>query len=77
METNIQLQRQLASVSSAGISSQPVYTKFLQLVETLNLQGDCLDFGAGIGNLAQLIQNLGRFNSITAADIMQRPTSLD
>lgn len=77
MISNIQSQRQVASLASGGISGQPVRTKFLQLIKELNLRGDALDFGAGIGNLTQLIQDLGHFNSITAADIMQRPLTMD
>jgi len=49
----------------------------LRLVEELNLQGDCLDFGAGMGNLTQLIQSLGRFDSVTAADIMENFAGID
>jgi len=77
MNSNIQSQRRIASLASGGTSSQPIYVNFLRLVEELNLQGDCLDFGAGIGNLTQLIQSLGRFNSVTAADIMENPVGID
>jgi 2-polyprenyl-3-methyl-5-hydroxy-6-metoxy-1,4-benzoquinol methylase len=77
MKSDIQSQRKIAALSSGGISSQPVYSKFLYLVEELSLQGDCLDFGAGLGNLTKLFQNLGHFNSVTAVDIMQRPDSIN
>jgi 2-polyprenyl-3-methyl-5-hydroxy-6-metoxy-1,4-benzoquinol methylase len=43
----------------------------LQVIDDLDIAGDCLDFGAGTGNLTRLIQDLKCFNSITAADIMQ------
>lgn len=77
MTLKIKNQRQSAALASGGISSQPVYDKLLQLIEELNLKGDCLDFGAGIGNLSQKIKSLNRFNSITAADIMERPIGID
>ncbi len=77
MILSIKNQRHNAALASGGISSQAVYSKFLQLIEELNLHGDCLDFGAGIGNLSQRIKSLNRFNSITAADIMQRPIGID
>lgn len=73
MNLNLKTKRQAASTASGGISNQPIYDNFLELIEKLNIQGDCLDFGAGIGNLTQLLQSLNCFNSITAADIMQRP----
>ncbi|MEH2319940.1 class I SAM-dependent methyltransferase [Nostoc sp.] len=77
MNLNLKNKRQAASIASGGISSQPIYDNFLELIEDLNIQGDCLDFGAGIGNLTQLLQSRDCFNSITAADIMQRPVGID
>jgi 2-polyprenyl-3-methyl-5-hydroxy-6-metoxy-1,4-benzoquinol methylase len=40
------------------------------------LKGDLLDFGAGTGNLTQRACSLGQFNSVTAIDMMQRPTGI-
>ncbi|BAB76930.1 class I SAM-dependent methyltransferase [Anabaena sp. FACHB-709] len=77
MRINIKQQRHSAALASGGISSQPIYSKFLHLIEELNLKGDCLDFGAGIGNLSQRIHSLNRFKSITAVDIMEPPIELD
>ncbi len=77
MNLNLTNKRQAASIASGGISNQAIYDNFLELIEELNIQGDCLDFGAGIGNLTQLLQSLDYFNSITAVDIMQRPVEID
>ncbi|MEH2295145.1 class I SAM-dependent methyltransferase [Nostoc sp.] len=77
MNLNLKNKRQAASIASGGISSQPIYDNFLELIEDLNIQGDCLDFGAGIGNLTQLLPSRDCFNSITAADMMQRPVGID
>jgi 2-polyprenyl-3-methyl-5-hydroxy-6-metoxy-1,4-benzoquinol methylase len=73
----LKLQRQLASVASQGISSEPVYGTFEQVLIKLDLKGDILDFGAGTGNLTRRLQALGCFNSITAIDLMQRPDGID
>jgi 2-polyprenyl-3-methyl-5-hydroxy-6-metoxy-1,4-benzoquinol methylase len=66
-------QRQFASAASGGISSEPVYRTFEQVLTQLDLRGDLLDFGAGTGNLTQRLQALARFNSIAAVDLMPQP----
>jgi len=73
----LQNQRQIASDASGGISNEPVYKTFLQIIEQLDLRGDCLDFGAGIGNFSRQLQSINRFSSITAIDIMQPPAEVD
>ncbi len=73
----LQAQRQLASVASSGISSEPVYRAFEQVLTQLDLKGEILDFGAGTGNLTRRLQALGCFNSITAIDLMQRTEGID
>lgn len=73
----LKLQRQLASVASNGISGEPIYTAFEQVLTQLDLKGDILDFGAGTGYLTRHLHALGRFTSLTAIDMMPRPVSLD
>jgi 2-polyprenyl-3-methyl-5-hydroxy-6-metoxy-1,4-benzoquinol methylase len=73
----LEAQRQLASVASSGISTEPVYTTFEQVLTQLDLKGEILDFGAGTGTLTRRLQALGYFNSITAIDLMPRPIELD
>jgi 2-polyprenyl-3-methyl-5-hydroxy-6-metoxy-1,4-benzoquinol methylase len=70
-------QRQIASIASSGISTEAVYTTFEEVMIQLDLKGDILDFGAGIGNLTKLLQQLKRFSSLTAIDILQRPPEID
>lgn len=79
MSTNqtLKLQRQLASLASSGISCEPIYNTFEQVLTQLDLKGKVLDFGAGTGNLTQRLQTLGYFSSIVAIDIMPRPDSVD
>jgi 2-polyprenyl-3-methyl-5-hydroxy-6-metoxy-1,4-benzoquinol methylase len=77
MNLSIGEQRQIASLASGGISNHIIYTKFLSLIKRFKLKGDCLDFGAGTGNLARQIYALNYFNSVTAADIRERPLELD
>lgn len=73
----LKTQRQLASLSSGGISNEPVYTAFEEVLTQLDLKGKLLDFGAGTGNLTRRIQRLDRFSSLTAIDLMQRPDEID
>jgi len=68
--------RQLAAAASGGISSEPVYSTFEQVLTQLDLRGDLLDFGAGTGNLTQRLQALTRFKSIAAVDLMPRPAAI-
>jgi 2-polyprenyl-3-methyl-5-hydroxy-6-metoxy-1,4-benzoquinol methylase len=69
-------QRQLASIASNGISTDPVYNAFKQVLIQLDLKGEILDFGAGRGNLTKHLQQLENF-SITAIDLMLRPPEID
>ena len=73
----LQNQRQIAADASGGISNELVYRICLQIIEQLDLRGDCLDFGAGIGNFSRQLQPINRFSSITAIDIIQPPAELD
>ncbi|MFM6077935.1 MAG: class I SAM-dependent methyltransferase, partial [Dolichospermum sp.] len=73
---NLENNRQLAAFASQGISNDIIYQKFFQIFNELNLKGDLLDFGAGVGKLTHLIHELGRFKSITSVDIMQHPGNL-
>lgn len=67
----LKARRQLASTASGGTSSAPVYTAFEQVLTELDLKGDLLDFGAGVGNLTQRLQALRRFKSMTAVDLLK------
>lgn len=68
--------REMAAQNSAGISSSSIYITFESILKRNNLQGDLLDFGAGIGNLASRLRKLNRFSSITAVDILHPPKHL-
>lgn len=78
MSTNqaLSTQRQLASVASSGISSEPIYTAFEQVIVQFDLRGEVLDFGAGVGNLTLILQALSRFTALTAVDLMPRPLGM-
>lgn len=77
MSLSIREQRQMASLASGGTSGDFIYAKFLSLIKQFNLKGDCLDFGAGTGNLTRQIHELNCFDSVSATDIMERPLELD
>jgi len=77
MIQSIKEHRQFASLMSGGTSSDPIYTKFIEIIKQSNLGGDCLDFGAGTGNLSKKINDLSLFDTVTASDIMLRPDELE
>lgn len=68
--------RRLASIASGGTSDEPVYAAFLRLILANDLRGTVLDFGSGAGILTERIWRLGRFTSITGADLMTRPAGM-
>jgi len=65
-----------AAEASRGISCDTIYSRIEQIIRRLDLHGDVLDFGAGIGNLTQRLASMGCFSRVAAADILARPPSL-
>ncbi len=65
-----------AAEASRGISCDTIYSRIEQIIRRLDLHGDVLDFGAGIGNFTQRLASMGYFSGIAAADILARPPSL-
>jgi len=76
MQTELRERRSLAAVASGGISNDAIYSAIERIITDLNLGGHVLDFGAGKGRLAMHLSSMGRFESVTAADIMEAPPSL-
>jgi 2-polyprenyl-3-methyl-5-hydroxy-6-metoxy-1,4-benzoquinol methylase len=74
--TTLRTRRELASRASGGTSGDAVYQAIVRLIEELDLSGDLLDFGAGMGVLTTRLNGLGRFRSIAAVDLMSRPPTL-
>ncbi len=74
---NLKLQREIAANASKGTSSEQIYNTFEEVINRLDVCGDCLDFGAGMGNLTCRLQSMNRFSSITATDLINRPNNLD
>jgi 2-polyprenyl-3-methyl-5-hydroxy-6-metoxy-1,4-benzoquinol methylase len=69
-------QRLLAAESSGGISSEPIYQLARSLIRKLDLHGDFLDFGPGIGLFIQQLLKLPWSGTITCADLYPRPAEL-
>ena len=68
--------RLAAAAASGGDSSSLIHLTFEKIVRAIELKGDLLDFGAGKGLLTTRLLQMGRFDSITATDLMQRPKHL-
>lgn len=65
-----------AAELSGGISNDIIYRAIERLIARGNLGGAVLDYGAGTGALTRRLQQLGRFSSISAADIFAKPKEI-
>jgi 2-polyprenyl-3-methyl-5-hydroxy-6-metoxy-1,4-benzoquinol methylase len=72
----LETSRQQASAASGGISSEAIYAAILRTLDEFNATGSALDFGAGTGSLTRRLQQTGRFQRVSAADLMNRPPDL-
>lgn len=72
-EDKIIKQRLNASMASGGVSADPIYNLFIEILLEINVSGKLLDFGAGVGTLIKKIQNINRFETIDGADMMSIP----
>jgi 2-polyprenyl-3-methyl-5-hydroxy-6-metoxy-1,4-benzoquinol methylase len=75
-DIDLRYERVKAAEFSKGISSNRIYAMIERVILDMNLRGRVLDYGAGVGSLTQRLLELGRFNAITAADIMAAPAGL-
>jgi 2-polyprenyl-3-methyl-5-hydroxy-6-metoxy-1,4-benzoquinol methylase len=75
-QRDLLLQRIHAAEQSKGISADAVYDAVVQTIESLDLKGVVLDYGAGVGNLTRRLIALERFEAVFAADIMAQPQDL-
>jgi 2-polyprenyl-3-methyl-5-hydroxy-6-metoxy-1,4-benzoquinol methylase len=66
--------RKAAAQASGGTSGEPIRSMILRLIESEGLAGSLLDFGAGRGDLLQLLHARGGFASLTGVDIFSRPS---
>jgi 2-polyprenyl-3-methyl-5-hydroxy-6-metoxy-1,4-benzoquinol methylase len=66
-----------AAEASAGMSDEPIYAAFERILDRRGARGDLLDYGAGVGALAERLHSSGRFASVTGADLLPRPGDLD
>lgn len=69
--------RRQASEASGGISNEAIYSAILRALEEFGADGLALDFGAGTGSLTRRLRGCGRFHSVSAADLMDRPADLN
>lgn len=68
--------RALAAAVTHGTSDADGYALFLRKIGEHAIHGDVLDFGAGSGHFSHLLVQSGRFSSVTAIDLMARPSDL-
>lgn len=76
-ESELRSWRARAAVRSGGFSSALLYETAERIIASMDLRGAILDYGAGAGNLTRRLIALGRFDSVSAADIMSKPDGLE
>jgi 2-polyprenyl-3-methyl-5-hydroxy-6-metoxy-1,4-benzoquinol methylase len=75
-QTSLHSRRKAAAETSAGISADLLYDQYEETIRDHDLSGSVLDFGAGLGLLTRRLIHMNRFSSITAADILPKPSEL-
>jgi 2-polyprenyl-3-methyl-5-hydroxy-6-metoxy-1,4-benzoquinol methylase len=65
-----------AAIASGGTSSSVIKDLVIKIVQRHGLRGTLLDFGAGRGELLQLMMSSGRFERLSGADLLDRPPDL-
>jgi 2-polyprenyl-3-methyl-5-hydroxy-6-metoxy-1,4-benzoquinol methylase len=75
MQVDLKEKRQVAAEASGGISNEAIYSAIERIIKSLNLGGHVLDFGAGKGRLAAHLASMGRFESVTAVDLLTPPAA--
>lgn len=70
---SLRAQRIASALASGGISSNIIYGRVIEIIQSLHLTGHVLDFGCGIGNLLQLLLESKRFNRVTGIDLVEKP----
>jgi 2-polyprenyl-3-methyl-5-hydroxy-6-metoxy-1,4-benzoquinol methylase len=68
--------RRRASQLSGGVSSEPIKSLVLRVLDREAARGSLLDFGAGTGELLARLHDLSRFERLAGADLFPRPASL-
>ena len=68
--------RRRASELSGGISSEPIKSLIMRVLERERAAGSLLDYGAGTGELLGRLHASSRFDSLAGADLFARPASL-
>lgn len=76
MSETLAEQRMRAAEASGGTSPQTIKQLVLRLVRQHGLKGRFLDFGAGRGELLRVLANEEGIDSLSGADILERPAEL-
>jgi len=76
IETDLHTMRVTASACSAGVSSYAIYEMIERVIQSADLKGSVLDYGAGTAYFTRRLLALQRFDKVAAADIMAAPVEL-
>ncbi|USN48423.1 MAG: methyltransferase domain-containing protein [Pseudobdellovibrionaceae bacterium] len=61
---------------SDGRSHDVIYQRCLQLIKQHDFSGEALDFGAGRGAFSEVLWQSQKFQKVTGADLLPRPSQL-
>ena len=68
--------RRRASELSGGVSSEPIKSLILSVLDRERACGSLLDFGAGTGELLARLHALPTFDRLAGVDLFPRPPAL-
>jgi hypothetical protein len=73
---DLSIWRRQAPEASGGTSSDEIYSMIEETLTDFQLGGRIVDYGAGLGNLSKRLLSMRRFESLYAADIVDKPEGL-
>jgi len=74
--TSLASWRMAAALGTQGISGTDIYKMIVEELEAIQPSGSVLDYGAGVGNLTQLLLAMNTFDEVVGADLMSKPTDM-
>lgn len=77
MQKSLLQHRKEAADCSCGISSLVIKRLIISIIKRNKLSGSALDYGAGKGELLQMLKSENLFDKLAGSDIMERPEGLD
>jgi 2-polyprenyl-3-methyl-5-hydroxy-6-metoxy-1,4-benzoquinol methylase len=76
MQKSLHDQRVYAAACAGGTSSSSVKALIVKIIKRERIKGNVLDYGAGQGELLNLLSHEGIFHKLSGADIFEKPACI-